>query len=58
MEQEEWMEKDGRRYFLMKTVSYEKSSWSRQDFSVTGYNKYDETVAEEKIEEGTFTSFL
>lgn len=58
LEQEKWMEKDGRRYFLMKTVSYEKSSWSGQDFSVTGYNKYDEMVAEEKIEEGAFTSFV
>ena len=53
----DWMEKDGRRYFLFKTVNYGKNTWGYFDPEVIGYDKYYYEVARMNINEAASTIY-
>lgn len=58
VEQESWMEKDGRSYFLLRTYPVDWSGYP-YDFSVVavGYDAAGNEVARVELEQGTSSSF-
>ena len=57
LEEGDWLEKDGRRYFLAAARADAEVSWSVQDFTVIGYDKYYYETARVELEQG-MSSFV
>lgn len=54
-EEPDWMEKDGHRYFLIKTMAYGEEKWNYFRPTVTGYDKYYCEAARMEIDEAAST---
>jgi hypothetical protein len=57
LEEGDWLEKDGRRYFLAATRAGAEVSWSVQDFTVIGYDKYYYETARAEVKQGASSTF-